>query len=264
MNPDCTSKSARFIGALFLAFALTEVSAAEVAQPSVTTAEIGLSVLRFDYTEYKDNGSTWNRELGGIPGMSFRLTQRYSSWEWEGVASYHHGRVAYTGQTSLGIPHNSHTDEEVGDIALRLGRWFGGSYPVMPYAGLGYRQWDRDIGVLFESYRWKYAWLGAKIMAHQRRASIFMLDIGWIKPLDPEMHVNVYNVSLSPESRDGLRLMLTSYMSLSKNTTLMLEPYYEYWELGRSPSIVNGRFIIYEPASKTTNLGFNSRLGRKF
>jgi hypothetical protein len=267
-----TSKSASLIGALFfvLVFFSTE-SAAEALQPATFTAEIGVSALRFNYAEFKDDGNTWDKELGGVPGLSFRLGQRLyawgGAWEWEGMASYHYGRVDYTGQTNLGVPYNTHTDETIGDFALRLGHWFGDR--VMPYAGLGYRRWDRDIrpasiGGLFESYRWEYAWSGAKIIAHQQGASNLMLDIGWIKPLGPVMYVGAYNASLNPESKIGLRMMLTSHMALSENTTLILEPYFEYWRLGRSPPVTTGGITVYEPASKTKNLGVNIRLGRMF
>jgi len=224
-------------------------------------------MMRFDYAEFKGDGSTWDKELGGLPGLSFRVAQRLSAWEWEGTASYHNGQADYNGQTQAGAPYSTRTDEEVGDFAFRLGRRLEGRYSVMPYAGFGYHLWNRDIlgsGGYFESYHWKYAWLGAKFMAYQQGATNFMLDIGWIKPLDPVLRVAAYNASLNPESRDGLRLMLTSHLALSENTMLILEPYFEYWQLGRSPAVTTGGNTVYEPASKTKNIGFNLRLGRMF
>lgn len=235
-------------------------------------------MLRFNYAEYNPAGNVLDKEQGVMPGLSFRFAQRRyawgGAWEWEGLAGYHHGRVDYTGQTQSGVPYNTNTDEEISDFALRMGRWFEGSYPVMPYAGLGYRRWDRDIlpaglGGLFESYRWKYAWLGAKILAYQQETSNLTLDIGWIKPIDPEMLVDfrgAYNATprLKLGSRAGLRLMLTSHLTIRENTTLIMEPYYEYWQLGRSPLITTGGISVLEPASKTRNFGFNLRIGRAF
>ncbi len=275
MKKGITIKSACWLGALFFVPLFVPMeSAAETAQPKAYMAEIGFSMMRFKFDEYDAAGSVLLTEQGIVPGWSFRFGRRLSDWEWEGAASYHYGRVDYTGQTNKGVPYNTRTDEEVGDFALRLGRWFGDSYPVMPYAGLGYRRWDRDIlpaslGGLFESYRWKYAWLGAKIVAYRQGASNLTLDIGWIKPIDPVIHVDfrgTYNVApiLRPESRDGLRLMLTSRKALPEDTMLILEPYFEYWELGRSPLVTMGRISVYEPASKTRNFGVNLRLGRMF
>ena len=267
-------KSAGLIGALFFVLLLFSVgSVAETMRPGAYTAEFGGSMMRFNYAEYQDDGiTTWNKERGVIPGLSFRFAQRRNAWEWEGAANYYYGRVDYTGQTNLGAPHSTFTNEEVFDVALRLGRWYEGSYPVMPYAGLGYRIWDRDIlptrsvGGLFESYRWNYAWLGAKIVAYQQGASKLMLDIGWIRPINPVMDISgAYgNPRLHPRSLDGLRLMLTSRLALHEGATLVVEPYFEYWELGRSPTVSSGGYTLYEPASKTKNFGVNLRLGWMF
>ena len=230
--------------------------------------------MRFNYAEFDGAGNTLDKELGGIAGLSFNVAQRLSAWELEERASYHYGRVPYIGQTQAGVPYNTDTNEGVGDVALRVGRWFMGEGRLMPYAGLGYRRWDRDIlpgtlGGLSESYRWKYTWVGAKILAYRHDESSLTLDIGWIKPIAPKMQVDfkgAYNISptLDLGSRDGLRLMLTSRLALDKHAMLILEPYYEYWQLGRSPLVTTGGISVYEPASKTKNLGVNVRLGWKF
>lgn len=243
-------------------------------EPAALNAEIGVAAMRFNYREFNEAGRVLDTEHGGIPGLSLRIGQRHSALEWEGAAGLHYGRVDYTGQSNSGVPYNTRTDEGIGDFSLRLGRWFESSVPVMPYAGLGYRRWDRDIlagglSGLFESYRWKYAWLGAKIVAYQQGASNLLLDIGWMKPITPEIRIDfkgAYNAAptVYPESRDGLRLMLASRMALSGNATLILEPYVEYWELGRSPIVTLGGVAVYEPASKTRNIGINLRLGRAF
>lgn len=262
-----TVKSATLTSALYFIFVLTAECGAEALQPEAITAEAGVSMLRFNYAEYKNDGSTFNRELGGIPGLSFRLFQRRSNWEWEGAASYHYGRVGYNGLDSNGLLYSTRTDESVGDFALRLGYWFEGGYPVMPYAGLGYLRWDRNIrpaslSGVFESYRWNYAWLGTKIKLYQQNTSNLMLDLGWIKPLSPSIYGDAYK--LSPASRDGIRVMLTSHMALAERMTLILEPYFEYWHFGVSPAVPVTGGALYEPESRTRNLGVNLRLGSTF
>ncbi|MBI5431012.1 MAG: hypothetical protein HY938_11235 [Nitrosomonadales bacterium] len=236
--------------------------------------EAGIAAMRFKYDEYNGAGAVLDTEQGVIPGLSAKFGQRLSAWEWEWVGSYHHGRVDYNGQTNLGAAYATRTDEAIADFALRVGRWFGTGHPWMPYAGLGYRRWDRNIlpgtvGGLFESYRWKYVWAGAKFIALQKDKFRLVLDGGILVPIDPEMHVDfkgTYNIApvLYPESRTGLRMMLTSSHALSVNTEVTLEPYYEYWELGRSPIVNEGGISVYEPASKTGNLGLNVRLVRIF
>jgi len=248
--------------------------AAEPAAPGIIAAEIGASAMRFSYKENDDAGSILDTEQGGIRGVSFKLGQRLTAWEWEGIASYHNGRVDYTGQTNTGVPYNTRTDETIGDIALRLGCCLDWNHSWVLYGGLGYRRWDRDIlpgtaSGLFESYRWPYIWLGSKITALQEDQLQLMLDVGLLKPLSPELRVDFkgnHNVSpvVHPESKVGLRMILTSRMALTEKTFLNLEPYFEYWKLGRSPSVTTGGIIVHEPASRTRNIGINVRVGRTF
>lgn len=115
-------------------------------------------------------------------------------------------------------------------------RWFDGPYPSVPYAGIGYRRWDRNIlprslNGLFESYRWSHFWLGLKqSMIPQQSSSQLFLDVGLLKPITPEMHIDfkgTYPASpvVYPESKLGLRMTLTSSVTLSKGTRITLEPY---------------------------------------
>lgn len=274
------NKSASGTGALFLcAFPLLIASDAWGAEPAAVKAEIGISALRFDYRESDDAGRVLDKELGTIPGLSVKVGQRFPAWEWESAGSYHRGQVPYNGQTDLGSPYSTRTDEYIGDISLRLGRWFDGRYPTMPYAGIGYRRWDRDIlpgslNGLFESYRWSYLWLGLKqSLAPQQSSSQLFLDAGLLKPINPEIHIDfkgTYPVSptVYPQSNLGLRLMLTSSIALSKDMRMTMEPYYEYWKLGRSPSVSTpvstGILTVHEPASRTSNFGLNLRFGWLF
>jgi hypothetical protein len=235
-------------------------------------AEIGISAIRFKYDEFSDEGSVLDTETGLIPGLSFRFGQLLSGWEWGSIVSFHRGRVDYAGQTNLGAPYNTRTEEKISDVSLRLGRWLDGRYRWMPYAGLGYRRWDRDIlpkelNGLFESYRWLYGWVGAKIMATEGGMS--QLDIGFVRPFSPEMHVDfrgTFNTApiLHPGAKTGLRVLWASSLTLSDNTQLVMEPYFEHWTLGRSPVVATGNISVHEPASKTNNIGFNLRFGRMF
>lgn len=275
LNRRSAPKSASLIGALFLLIAALPLeSAAEPAAPDAIVAEIGASAMLFNYHEYDDAGSILDKERGGIPGMSVKLGQRLAAWQWESIASYHHGRADYMGQTSTGVPYNTRTDETIEDIALRLGCCFDGNRLWILYGGLGYRRWDRDIlpgtiGGMFESYRWPYIWLGTRITPLQDDQSTLVLDVGLLKPLSPELRVDfkgAYNASpvVHPESKIGLRMMLTSKISLSENTFLMLEPYYECWKLGRSAIVTTGGISVHEPASNTSNFGLNFRVARMF
>lgn len=251
-----------------------ESTASSLESPLSFKTDIGISALRFDYAEFDDSGSVLDKEMGGIPGLSLKLSLRQADWEWETAGSYHQGQVPYDGQTNFGVPYQTRTDERIGDISLRLGHWFGERYPFMPFAGIGYRRWDRNIlpgtlGGLFESYRWKYIWAGSKWMVYHNGASSYTLDLGLLKPISPELIVDfkkAYNVEpvVYPESKLGLRLQLNSSFAITAHSDLSVEPYFEYWELGRSPSVTAGAVTLYEPASKTRNAGLNLRLGWTF
>ncbi len=204
-------------------------------------------------------------EQGGIPGLSLNLAWKKSDWVLEGVASYYEGKVSYTGHTSFGAPYNTLTNEKIVDMSIRGGKWFNARYPVMPFVGVGFHHWDRDIlpGTilgLFETYRWPYFWLGAKVLVAKQQSAQHFLDVGLLKPINPQMQAINYSPILYPESRLGFRGVFTSNFTLTKNAHIIFEPFYEYWNLGSSP-ISNS---WYEPASKTNNVGVNVRIGQDF
>jgi hypothetical protein len=261
------NKSASGIGALFSILLLAPLAAN--AQGTVSPLEIGggISALRFDYREF-DKGRIINRELGGIPGLSLRLGQRRNDWEWEAAGIYHYGRVNYTGEDNHGVPLSTTTNESIGDTALRFGYWLDNNDTFMPYAGLGYHYWGRDIhsigtvSGLYEVYRWPYFWLGGKLLAYERNGSRVMLDFGLVRPLHTTLDVYVYSTHtrLAPVGKNGFRLSLISDIPLTTSLRMTLTPYAENWEFGRSPSTANG---IYEPISSTRNGGLDLKLNWK-
>lgn len=241
----------------------------------MATVEVGISAIRFKYEEYSNiDGSVLDTEQGGVPGVSLKLGWYPAKWKLETIASYHQGQVDYTGQTNLGVPYNTRTDEKIGDVAVRVGRSLNEHFPVTPYFGLGYRRWDRDIlpgtvGGLFESYRWTYIWLGTQVQWSDSKSSKHIFDIGLIRPLDPSLTIDfrgAYNSSplVYPVAQNGLRLLSTSSFKIHTNIQLTFEPYFEYWGLGQSPVATSNGVSVYEPSSKTGNFGVNLRLGRVF
>lgn len=257
-------KSASCFGALFFACLLAPIKVA--AQEAATPLEIGIGVsaLRFDYREFGSNGKILDRELGGIPGMSARIAQRRADWEWETAGSYHAGRVNYTGQTNYGVPLNTVTNESIGDASFRLGHSLDSAPAIMPYAGIGYHYWARDIlatasaSGLYEVYQWPYLWVGGKLLAFERQGARLMLDFGLLRPLHVtlDVHAPSTQIRVFPESKTGFRMSMTSDFQLASNLRMTITPYAENWELGRSPA-VNG---TYEPDSSTRNAGLDLKL----
>lgn len=274
-----STKSAKLFGALFfalssagIAFTPLQASAEDAFR---LNAGAGISAMLFDYSESNVPGIVLDAEQGDIHGASFRLGLGYAGWDMDTALSYHRGRVTYDGHLSSGVPYMTRTDEAIADVSLRLGYWLDLPYPVQPYLGVGYRRWDRDIlpgtssgnpiNGLFESYRWNYLWLGAQVLTRLDDGSQTVFDVGLLKPLRPEMRIDFrgsYPVSptVYPESKLGWRVSLTSSLPLSGGNRLAIVPYFEYWELGRSPTVNAGSISVYEPASKTGNAGVNLRL----
>lgn len=273
VNAGLNKKGASILALFFFMTLLLPLKSGAVSTDTVS-AEFGLSALRFNYKETNDAGALLDKEQGGIPGVSFKLGARRSLWEWEAAGSYHHGRVAYTGQTQDGTPYNTRTDEWIGDVSLRLGPWLGNDQTIMPFAGIGYRRWYRDLQAgstgttavvsLFETYSWSYVWVGAKFRTNRREQSRTSFDIGLIRPISPEMRVGSEATTYHLKGKTGLRLMLTSGIDLAARTQLMIEPYYEHWQLGRSATVVTSSGYWYEPNSNARNLGINLRLARTF
>jgi hypothetical protein len=236
----------------------------------VITTEIGVSAMRFRYEE-TDLGVLQDKESGSIPGVSLKLGLRYANWEWETAGSYQQGKVSYFMPPAAGGPYNARTNETIGDASLRLGYWLGEQQSFMPFVGIGYHRWDRNIlpgtmSGLFESYQWKYAWIGSKWMAYQDGPSNLIFDVGLLRPLSPKMKADyraIYNDEpvfyLNGET--GLRMMLTYNFAISQHVGLRMEPYYENWKLGQSQTIPEGIYTLHEPSSTTQNIGLNLRLG---
>lgn len=268
-----SKKSANWVGALFFVVCMV-CGRISVAAEQAGTIEVGMAALRFNYSEFSDAGSHLDTEMGGILGGTLKASVKRHHWEIETKWSYHQGQVAYTGQSNFGTPYNTHTDEKIGDMAMRVGGWLDTRYPVMPFVGIGYRRWDRDIlpatlGGLFESYQWKYAWLGTKVALPPSGTAQHMLDVGVLKPVHPEMSIDfkgAYNASprVYPESQLGIRVLITSNMRLTRAVYFVVEPYYEYWKLGRSSVVTQNGVSVYEPKSETKNVGFNVCIGKNF
>lgn len=261
------------MGALFFVLLQVFVNSAK-AEDHQLMAAVGISAVRFHYQEFSEVGRILDTEQGGILGGVLVLRGQMNNWTLEGSGSFHTGTVPYVGQTNLGTPYNTRTYETLMDMALRVGYWIDTRYPVMPFVGMGYRRWDRDIlpgtlGGLFESYRWPYYWTGIKVALGESTPVRHQFDLGLIKPIHPEMTINfkgAFNASprVFPASKVGWRLSFTSTLELSNTSQLTLMPFYEYWALERSPLVSQNGVDVYEPASKTNNVGVNVRIGQDF
>jgi hypothetical protein len=237
---------------------------------------IAASVLHFGYQEFDDAGKLLDREDGFVPGVVLGLSHTVNRWQFAGDFAYHGGDVVYTGQTNTGIPINTHTRQNIADIAVRAEYWLqssrGSNFAL--YLGAGYHHWDRNIqptttasGIpvsgLFETYTWWTGFVGAKTEIYESASSRLLLDARLLQTINPTMSVTYGQgdkVTLALGERLGFRLSLPWRHTLAHSSNLIVESYAESYELGRS-AIVGG---IYEPVSQTINYGLIVGISQHF
>jgi hypothetical protein len=244
------------------------------------TFGVGIDAMRFYYREFDDDDAILNTEKGVIPGLVLNAAFEWETWYTEFNYKYNTGKVEYDGQTQTGIPVITDTQEDIADVNLIAGRYFGSAsyYRSSFYGGLGYYYWERDIlpgqtvtgvpvGGLFETYEWSYALLGGKFSLFDSTNKGLLLDLRLQRMLDATMEVdflgfnNWDNLELDLSEEWSFRIGLPYILSTKDNARLTIEPYLITWFIGRSPDkqITSGGvptgFIAAEPRSETYNFG---------
>lgn len=210
--------------------------------------------LVFDYRELGTDGRELNHESGVLPGV--RLTARTTRDRTFARidASFHGGEVDYDGETQSGTPTQTDTGTRLLSFGAEVGGWLGprpGQWGV--FLRLARRLWERDIYStgsaqgIYEEYRWSEIGLGLR---HAWRAAE---DADWhheisatgYATMDGDVFVGLSGLNTGgPEWDDrtldlggetGLRVRYTATRALASNRVLRIEPYFAYWEFGRSP-----------------------------
>jgi len=258
-----------------------------VAQPAPGAEfKIGGSLLHFDYREINDNDKELDREEGFIPGVALGMSKAVKQWVFAGDFAYHGGDVAYTGNTNTGIPITTTTRQNIANITLRAEYWF--AFDNIPdfaaYVGAGQHQWQRDIrstttasgapvSGLFETYSWRTIFLGVKTELYHSNSDNLFVDIRLVQTRSPRINVqfnNTYdNAILDLGERRGYKVALPWHHAVDVSTRLVVEPYFESYEFGRSesaPLTSNGSVVgsVFEPYSQTSNYGLTVGISQAF
>ena len=234
------------------------------------------AILDFGYKEYADHGALLNREDGPLPGLVIELARRFGAWRLSGEARVFSGTADHVGQTNLGVPITTKTDERLRGLTLRIAREVTFSrWQIAPYAGYGYQEWNRDIqstrtssgaavSGLSEAYTWKLAELGALLSVRASGRFTTGVDVRVFRVLDPELRVRFASgfddARLLLGEKSGRRLGLTGNYLLHQRMRVRFDFYEERWAFGRSNSepLTSGGTIIgsvVEPRSETRNTG---------
>ena len=241
-------------------------------------ATVAPAVLDFGYKEYADSGALLNREDGPLPGLVMELARRFGAWRLSGEGRLFSGTVDHVGQTNLGVPITTRTDEKLYALTLRIAREVNiGSAQIAPYVGYGYQEWHRSIDAthtsagapvsgLSEVYTWKVAEIGALVSALRYGRFTGGVDVRVFRVVDPEVRVRFTtgfdDARLSLGEKSGRHLGLSGTYMLAERTRVRVDFYQERWAFGRSSSeqLTSGGAIVgsvFEPRSETRNTGLN-------
>lgn len=262
-------------------FQLFAVSAFASNRPVSENISLGFALQDFGYKEFSDQNTLLDREDGLIPGISGAYSRQTGKYSLDINFSYLKGNVVYDGQTQGGIPLKTKTNEQITDTSISLGILdaLKLAKPSTLYFGFGYREWRRDIlptGTvlgLFETYHWYYGFIGGMVELLKNEKLTLWLDGRLTRPMNPIMRVCLSGfdcADLNLGVNTSGRVSLPIHYQLYPNNKLIIEPYFESWDFGRSPGealTINGALtgaVILEPRSETRNIGINVSINRRF
>jgi len=241
--------------------------------------EIGGGVIKFKYTEYTDSGVFLDGETGFIPGVVIKGKFHNRNGFIEIVGNLHGNTIKYDGQTQGGTPLQTKSDAIILDHFVKLGLYMNTARNHSPYLGLGFRYWLRNIrpgydvngnsvAGLLEHYYWNYLLAGYESSFYVSDNVKIGFDIRSTLMLNGKMDVNFLgyknydNAQVNLGNEFGARFALPIKVKMSTHS-LIVAPYYEIIDIGRSNSVVvtSGGVAtatsIYEPRSETRNIGIN-------
>ncbi|MEZ5541895.1 MAG: hypothetical protein R3F42_07615 [Pseudomonadota bacterium] len=232
-------------------------------------AWLGAAVTGFDYEEFDPAGASLDREAGALPGLGVGLRLAHAALFAETTLDLTAGRVDYRATRVA-----TRTDTLIADWDGIAGCLFaaGDAWSAGLYAGLGYRQWQRDIHStpvafgLDETYRWGYGILGLRAAHALGAGAQLQADLQLTHTVDPSITVRFKagydDTTLDLGTAGGAR-RFTHTHELGAGMALFVSPWFEYWQLGRSAAAVLTRNgvpagTVYEPDSETRNLGISA------
>lgn len=233
---------------------------------------LAFSFMNFSYKEFDDDDDLLNREDGLLPGVSLSIVKPVRRLLMTGELSFYVNDIQYDGQTQSGTPVESRTDTFIYDFSLSITHIFEGKslLPERLYYGMGYRHWDRDIrdtetatGIpvmgLHEVYRLPYVLVGSRWDIITSENFSGSLELRVHHTVGAEMFVNLYEgTTLDLGERFGGRASLIFASQVNKGKNYYIEPFYEFWQIGKSDIEYNsGLGYILEPRSTTNNVGLN-------
>lgn len=236
------------------------------------TGEIGFLTTLFDYKEFKKNGQLFNHEYGTLPGFKIGLRKDFNQSFLATTFSFLTNSVSYAGESQLGIPVKTRTNEKILNFSFQLGQ----QLPVISgletqfYTGVGYYRWRRNIlptptqlGLL-EIYQWWYGLLGITNAWPINDKSMLRLNFTLTHPINPTIKVNFNNIfdekTFDLVERWGKNYAIAWQYQYNQHIKIIFEPYFEQWHFAQSEHQTltqDGKVVggLFEPQSRMHNRG---------
>jgi hypothetical protein len=229
--------------------------------------DLGISgeLMFFDYEEVDPSGNSLNREKGLIPGLTFSGIHQYNNFSNTLELSIYDGQVDYDGQTQIGQPHQTTTEETILRLTYRLG-WSPAITQASFYGSAYWQQWDRDIqatnGIsgLFERYEWWTVEAGVAAPFFKDDSQHLFLEMGMLATLNGDIMIDLDPFGYGSHTLDlgnsiGFASALKYQLKQAQNGRFQFGLQFRTWDFGRSNSktISNGSstITITEPESTT-------------
>lgn len=246
----------KVFGILFLTFGVSGLFASSL--------EVGLGSVKFDYNEYKDDGTWLDSETssynidGGFIQYDYDLgifkdDDRKYDQKLELKYSFHLNTTNYDGSLLNGTPYKTTTDNYLhqGHIRYKASNKID-TNEIGVFVGLGYRYWDRDIlgaaGYL-ETYEWPYYEAGLSWKWYD--GDYFVgIEASYQKAYNPKMYAYLSGgLDFDLGDTKGYKYSIPLGYKINNNWNITLEYTYDEWNIEKS-NVVRG---FYEPSSETKN-----------
>jgi hypothetical protein len=249
------------IATLFISALITFPGPSDVL--AATEYDIYAKAEYFEWKEF-DGGSKLLEESGPIFGIGVSAKGTiYKSITLKGRGELFWGSVDYDGQTQVGTPVDTDTDYAGFKIEVDGGWKFlvKGESSLEPFAGLGMRQWNRDIkGTNFasgveEDWTTIYARLGIRgDHVYPNTLKVFA-EAALKLPFDNENEadLNQFDVTLEPGNKASFFAELGLKWKKFKSSI-----YYEGMRFSKSDTEFAGGFRVFQPKSEADIFGINA------
>lgn len=223
-------------------------------------------LLRFNYEEFSVDGSSFNKETGYLPGISISASQKTkpsSTFNNKIELEIFDGQVDYDGQTQLGIPLTTDTNETVYKLHYTI-TYSPANKIGSVYSKLSWQSWERDIlptnitSGLFERYQWWAVELGFSNEIYRDSINSTYFSLGISNIFNGDIVVDLTNLGFNKPrlklgDSSGVSASLSHQYKISKNESLGLSLNIQRFRFGRSNTkTISNNFIAFnitEPRS---------------